>query len=145
NPDIERVGVADGIRKLDFAFAGQVGGDDVLGDVAGHVGGRAINLGGVFAAEGAAAVPAAAAVGIHNDLAPRQAAVAVWAAYQETSGRIDMAANSILVDLVWRCPGNHQGQITLHQLVPFLFQRGQDELVDDHFAGIVGKIILAIL
>ena len=81
DPDVERVGIADGVGELHLALLGQAGGDDVLGDVAGHVGGRAIDLGRVLAAEGAAAVPAAAAVGIHDDLAAGQAAVAVRAAH----------------------------------------------------------------
>ena len=54
----DRLGDADGVGELHFAALGQAGGDDVLGDVAGHVGGAAIDLGRVLAAEGAAAVAA---------------------------------------------------------------------------------------
>src|SRR5207302_9761761 len=97
DPDIEGVGIADGVGELDFALLGQAGGDDVLGDVAGHVGGRAIDLGRVFAGEGAAAVPAAAAVGVHDDLASGEAAVAVRPADQEAAGRIDVAADAIFL------------------------------------------------
>ncbi len=77
--DADRLGDADGVGELDLAPLGQAGGDDVLGDVAGHVGGRAVDLGGVLAAEGAAAVPAHAAVGVHDDLAAGHARVAVRA------------------------------------------------------------------
>ena len=56
--DADRLGDADGVGELDLAPLGQARGDDVLGDVPGHVGGRAVDLGGVLAAEGAAAVPA---------------------------------------------------------------------------------------
>ena len=56
--DADRLGDADGVGELDLAALGQARGDDVLGDVAGHVGGRAVDLRGVLAAEGAAAVPA---------------------------------------------------------------------------------------
>ena len=92
DPDVERVGIADGVGELHLALRGQAGGDDVLGDVAGHVRRRAIHLGRVLAAEGAAAVPAAAAVGVHDDLAAGQAAVAVRAAVEEAAGRVDVAA-----------------------------------------------------
>src|SRR5438270_223624 len=85
-----QAGEADGVGELHLALAGQAGGDDVLGDVAGHVGGRAVHLGRVLAAKGAAAVPAAASVGVHDDLAPRQAAVAVRAAHQEAARRVDV-------------------------------------------------------
>src|SRR5262249_44418966 len=95
DPDIERIGIADGIRELHLARAGRVGGAVVLGDGAGHVGGRAIALGGVLAAEGAAAMPAAAAVGVDDDLAPGQAAIAVRTAHEETAGRVHVAANAV--------------------------------------------------
>ena len=72
--DADRLGDADGVGELDLAALGQAGGDDVLGDVAGHVGGRAVDLGGVLAAEGAAAVAAPAAVGVDDDLAAGQPA-----------------------------------------------------------------------
>ena len=78
--DADRLGDADGVGELDLAALGQAGGDDVLGDVPGHVGGRAVDLGGVLAAEGAAAVPAHAAVGVDDDLAAGHARVAVRAA-----------------------------------------------------------------
>ena len=71
--DADRLGDADGVGELHLAALGQAGGDDVLGDVAGHVGGRAVDLRGVLAAEGAAAVPAPAAVGVDDDLAAGQA------------------------------------------------------------------------
>ena len=44
-------------------------GDDVLGRIARHIRGAAVDLGRVLAAEGAAAVAGVAAVGIDDDLA----------------------------------------------------------------------------
>ena len=85
-----RLGDADRVGELHFAAVGQAGGDDVLGDVAGHVGGAAIDLRRVLAAERAAAVPAPAAVGIDDDLAAGQPAVAVRAADDELAGRVDV-------------------------------------------------------
>src|SRR5205814_10702037 len=34
DPDAQRIGIADGVRELDFTFRSQPGGDDVLGNVA---------------------------------------------------------------------------------------------------------------
>jgi hypothetical protein len=51
-----RLGHADGVGHLDFTAIRQTGGDDVLGDVAGGVGGGAVHLGRVLAGEGATAV-----------------------------------------------------------------------------------------
>ena len=67
------LGDADSVGELHFAAVGQAGGHDVLGDVARHVGGGAVDLGRIFAAEGAAAVAAHAAVGVDDDLAAGQA------------------------------------------------------------------------
>ena len=58
--DHERDGLgdADGVGQLDFDLVGQAGGDEVLGDVAGHVGAGAVDLGGVLPRKAAAAVAA---------------------------------------------------------------------------------------
>src|SRR6266478_3555753 len=62
HPDVEWIGVANGVGKLDFALGRQLGRDDVLGNVASHVSGGAVDFGRVFAAKGPAAMPSAAAV-----------------------------------------------------------------------------------
>ena len=85
-----RLGDADRIGQLHLAPLGQAGRDDVLRHVAGHVGRAAIDLRRVLAAERAAAVPAPAAVGIDDDLAPGQAAVAVRPADDELARRVDV-------------------------------------------------------
>ncbi len=81
---------ADGVADLQRAFLGEAGGDDVLGEVAADIGGRAIDLGRVLAAEGAPAMRSRAAVGIDNDLAPGQAAIAVRTTDHEAAGRVDI-------------------------------------------------------
>jgi hypothetical protein len=86
---VHRLGHADGVGHLDLALLGQAGGDDVLGHVARGVGGAAVDLARVLAAEGAAAVRAGAAVGVDDDLAAGQAAVALRAADDEAAGRVD--------------------------------------------------------
>jgi hypothetical protein len=56
----------------------------------GGVGGRAVHLGRILAGEGAAAVTGHAAVGVDDDLATGQAAVAHRAADDELAGRVDV-------------------------------------------------------
>ena len=85
-----RVRDADRVGELDQRALGEAGGDDVLGDVARHVGRRAVDLRGVLARERAAAVRGAAAVGVDDDLAARQAGVALRAADDEAAGRVDV-------------------------------------------------------
>jgi hypothetical protein len=87
-----RPGNADGVGHLHFAAVGETGGDDVLGHVARGIGGRAVDLRRVLAREGATAVPGGAAVGVDDDLAAGQAAVAVRAADDEAPGRVDQVA-----------------------------------------------------
>ncbi len=81
---------ADRIGHLHLATLGDAGGDDVLGDVARGVGGRTVDLGRVLAGERAAAVAGHAAVGVDDDLAAGQAAVADRPADHELAGRVDV-------------------------------------------------------
>ena len=80
---------SDRVGDLHFAAARELGGDDVLGDVARGVCRRAIDLGRVLAGEGAAAVPRRTAVAVDDDLATGEAGVAHGTADHETPGRID--------------------------------------------------------
>ncbi len=88
--DRDRLGHADGVGELDFSARGQAGSNHVLGDVAGHVAGRAIDLRRIFAGERAAAVTAHAAVGIDDDFASGEAGIAVRTADDEAAGGIDV-------------------------------------------------------
>ena len=69
-------GHADGIGQRHLGAPGQSLGHQMLGDVPGGVAGGAVHLGGVLAAERAAAVPRVAAIGVHDDLAAGQARIA---------------------------------------------------------------------
>ena len=91
----DRVGDADRVGDLDLAALGEPGGDDVLGHVAGRVGRRAVDLRGVLAREGAAAVAGHAAVGVDDDLAAGEAAVADRAADHEAAGGVDEEARRV--------------------------------------------------
>ncbi len=90
-----RIGDADRVGDLDGAAVGEAGGHDVLGEVARRIGGGAIDLGRVLAGEGAAAVRGIAAVGVDDDLAPGQAAVAVRSADHEIAGRVDQEVGAL--------------------------------------------------
>ena len=80
---------ADRIGHLHLGAVGQPRRDDVLGHIARGVGGTAVDLRGVLAAERATAVARHAAVGVDDDLAPRQPAVAHRPADHEPSRRVD--------------------------------------------------------
>ncbi len=99
------LGNADGVGHLHFAAFGQAGGNDVLGHIAAGIGRRAIHLGRVLAGEGAAAVAALAAVGVNDDLAPGQAAVAHGPADDKAPGGVD----EVFGVLVQHFPGQDRG------------------------------------
>ena len=103
----DRVRLADRVGDLHLAARGQAGGDDVLGDPAHRVGGRAVDLRRVLAGEGAAAVAGHAAVGVDDDLAAGQAGVAHRAADLEAAGGVDQqpVAGGVDVEALQR-PGS---------------------------------------
>src|SRR5207237_3409168 len=70
-----RIRNADRVRELHFDFISESRRDDVLHDVTRHVARRAIDLCGIFARERAAAMTAAAAVRVDDDLAAGQAGI----------------------------------------------------------------------
>ncbi|MNI35370.1 hypothetical protein D3C73_893930 [compost metagenome] len=97
--DRGRLSHADGVGDLHFATVGQAGGNHVLGNVAGSVGGRTVNLGRVLAGERATTVTGPAAVGVDDDLAAGQAAVAHRAADLELAGRVDVELGALVQPL----------------------------------------------
>ena len=83
---------ADRVGDLHFAAIGQAGRHDVLRDPSRRVRRRTVDLGGIFSGERAAAVTRHPAVRVGDDLAPGQAGVALRAADDEASGRVDVDA-----------------------------------------------------
>src|SRR5262245_33790865 len=83
DPHTYRIRDANRVGELHFAFLSQSRGDNVFGDVTGHVGSRAIDLGGILAAEGPATVPAPAPIAVHDDLAAGEPGVAMRPADHE--------------------------------------------------------------
>ena len=86
--DRQRLGHADGIGELHRGALGHAGGDDVLGQVARRVGRRAVDLGRILARERPAAMRCRTAIGVDDDLAARQARVAIRPADHEGTGRV---------------------------------------------------------
>ena len=85
-----RLSDADCVGNLDLATLSQAGSHDVLGHVTTGVGRRTVNLGWIFTRERAAAVTGHAAVGVNDDLATGQAAVANRATDDELASRVDV-------------------------------------------------------
>src|SRR5438876_5171324 len=99
---------ADDVRDLDLAARREMGGDDVLRDVARGVRARAVDLRRVLAAERAAAVRCVAAIRVDDDLAPGEAGVAHRPADDELAGAVDDVAR-VRVDQVRRDRGADDG------------------------------------
>ena len=97
--DRDRIGHANRVGELHQRPVGDAGRHDVLGDVARHVAGRAIDLRRILARERAAAVRRRSAVGVDDDLAAGDAGVAVRTADDEAARRVD-------VDLGVACPSS---------------------------------------
>lgn len=88
--DGEGLGDTDGVGELDEGAAGEAGGDERLGDPAGEVGGRTVDLGVVLAGEGSTAVGAPTAVGVDDDLAAGETGVTLRTTDDEETGRLDL-------------------------------------------------------
>src|SRR5205807_3011221 len=94
-----RLADADGVSDLDLALAGQPGGHDVLGHVAGRVGSGSVDLRWVLAGEAASTVPGVAPVAVDYDLPPGDAAVGPGSAQDEAAGWVDVD-DRLAVDLL---------------------------------------------
>src|SRR5215472_16864163 len=88
--DRDRIRDADRISELNFGALGEAGGNQVLGDVTGHVAGRAIHFRRVLARDSATAVTAHSTVGIDDNLASRETGVAMRSADDKAPCRIDV-------------------------------------------------------
>ncbi len=86
----ERLGDADRIGELHQTAVAEAGVHQRLRHPAGRVGGAAVHLGGVLAAEGAAAVAAPAAISVDDDLAAGEAGVGRRAADDEVAAGVDV-------------------------------------------------------
>src|SRR5579875_575010 len=116
----DRPGDADRVSNLHLAARRQPGRDDVFRHVARGVGAAAIDLGRVFAGEGAAAVTGIAAVGVDDNLPAGKTAVALGPADDEASGRVyQITGLAVRLDR----------QIREHRLDDLLFEIGSDAVL----------------
>ena len=103
NRDRCRLGNPNGIGHLDLTAFCQPCSDNVLGDIATRIGGRAVYFGRIFAREGPTTVARHAAVGINNDLATGQSGVAHWPTDDELACWVDVIQRVF----VKPCSGKH--------------------------------------
>src|SRR5262245_63612333 len=78
----------DRVGDLDGAAVRQTGCHHILGEVSRGISGRAIDLGRILPRERSAAVWRVATIGVHDNLAAGEAAVAVGPADDEIAGRV---------------------------------------------------------
>src|SRR5438270_4583202 len=85
-----RLAHSDGVGDLDLAVAGQPGGHHVLGDIAGGVGARSIDLRRILAGKAAAAVARVTPIAVDDDLSAGDAGIGTWPAQHEAAGGVDV-------------------------------------------------------
>jgi len=94
--DGQGLGHANGVGKLNQHTLAQTGLDKRLCHPAESVGSGAVHLGGVLPGEGATSVGTPPTVGVHDDLAPSQAGIAVGAANDKASGRVEVVHRLVI-------------------------------------------------
>lgn len=88
--DGERLGDTDGVGELDKGTTGKLGVDERLGDPAGKVSSRAVDLAVVLAGEGTTTVSTPATVGVNDNLAASKTGVTLRTTNDEVAGRLDL-------------------------------------------------------
>ena len=100
--DRQRVRDTDGIGELDGAALRKAGGNDIFCQIARRIGGGTVDLGGILARESAAAMRGCATIGVDNDLAAGQSAVAVRSTHHEGTGGIDVPDRILGDEVAWQ-------------------------------------------
>ena len=80
----------DGVRELDQATADETGVDKRLGDPAGEVGSRAVDLGEVLSRESTTSVGTPSPVGVDDDLTSGKTGISLGSSDDEETGRLDL-------------------------------------------------------
>ena len=88
--DGERLSNTNGVRKLHEAAAGKLGSNEGLGDPAGQVSSRTVDLGVILARESTTTVATVTAVGIDDDLAASQTGITLRATNDETTRGLNL-------------------------------------------------------
>ena len=88
--DGERLSDTNGVGELDKGTAGELGADERLGDPAGEVGSRAVDLAVVLAGEGTTTVSTPATVGVNDNLAASKTGVTLRTTNDEVAGGLNL-------------------------------------------------------
>ncbi len=104
NEDGQRLGDTDGIGDLNDASLGQLGGDERLGDPAGSISGRAVDLGGVLSGEGTTTVGAPTTISINDDLASSETGITVRTTNDEASRGVKVI-DGLVINILGRNNG----------------------------------------
>ncbi len=100
NPNISRIGPTDTVCQSHLNLIAESGCNAVLGNVARHIGSRAINFTRVFARKGTAAMWTTTSVGVHDYFASCHTSIGLWAARNKTA-RFVNEESGIAVDQLW--------------------------------------------
>lgn len=84
------LGDTDGVGELDKSSAGEASGDERLGDPAGEVGSRTVDLGVVLSGESTTTVSAPTTVGVDDDLTASKTGVTLRSTDDEETGGLDL-------------------------------------------------------
>jgi hypothetical protein len=87
--DGDGMGMANGVGELDFHTIGEAGSNNVLRDIATHVGCASVDFGGVFSTEGATPVATRPSVGIDDDFATGETTVTFGSPDDEAASGIN--------------------------------------------------------
>src|SRR2546423_4382574 len=118
--DRHRFAHADGIGDLDLAMTGEARRHDVLGDVAGGVGARAVDLGWVLSRKASAAMPGVPPVTVDDNLPAGNAGISSGPTQHEAPGRVDMDGRALVEHL----RRDHLLEHELLQVLPDPLQAG---------------------
>ena len=91
--DGEGLSDTNGVGELDKGTTGELGVDERLGDPAGEVSSRAVDLAVVLAGEGTTTVSTPATVGVNDDLAASETSVTLRTTNDEVAGRLDLCCS----------------------------------------------------
>jgi hypothetical protein len=90
NIDGEGLGNTDSVGELNEGAAGEASGNQRLGNPAGGVGSRAIDLGEVLSGESTSTVGTPSTVGVDNDLATSETSITLGSTNNEAARRLDL-------------------------------------------------------
>jgi hypothetical protein len=125
NEEGQRLSYTDGVGKLDQCAASQLGVDERLGDPAGKVSGRTVDLGVVLSGESTTTVGTPATVGVDNNLTASETGITLGSTNDEQTRGLD-----VVLDVVVKVLG---GDDLL------------DDLLLDLLAELLGGDVLAVL